>query len=145
MAWVGMGPRDHPLPPPAMGRDVFHYPRLLQAPSILAPDPSGMGQPQFLWETGARASPPASSSPSPRGAFHPQPGLILGITSPQVQLQLLGLFKPQRTPWPPCPTVFDDTSQINPSTGIKKANTWSRVVLQHRHPAVRPLPRAMAL
>ena len=28
--------KTHPVPPPAMGRDTFHYPRLLQALSSLA-------------------------------------------------------------------------------------------------------------
>ena len=35
MAWVGRDLRDHPAPP-TMGRDTFHYTRLLKAPSSLA-------------------------------------------------------------------------------------------------------------
>jgi len=37
MAWVGRDLKDHLTPtPPAMGRDNFHYNRLLKAPSDLA-------------------------------------------------------------------------------------------------------------
>ena len=38
MALAGRNLKDHPIPPPAMGRDTFHHPRLLQAPSNLALD-----------------------------------------------------------------------------------------------------------
>jgi len=41
--------------PPATGRDPFHQPRLLKAPSNLALP--GRGQPQLLWAAWARASP----------------------------------------------------------------------------------------
>ena len=32
MIWVGRDLKSHPVPPPAKGRDTFHWPRLLQAP-----------------------------------------------------------------------------------------------------------------
>ncbi|NXM32068.1 KSR2 Kinase, partial [Oxyruncus cristatus] len=38
MVWVGRELKDDLIPPPAMGRDTFHQPRLLQAPSNLALD-----------------------------------------------------------------------------------------------------------
>lgn len=59
----------------------------------------------------------------------------------------LGLTILQRFPWPrfSCPALFEDSRQINPSTGIKKANAWSRVVPQHHHPAApQPLSGARA-
>ncbi|NXF75326.1 KSR2 Kinase, partial [Sclerurus mexicanus] len=40
MAWLGRDLKAHPVPPPAMGWDTFHQPRLLQAPSNLAVDTS---------------------------------------------------------------------------------------------------------
>jgi len=37
MVWVGRDLKDHLVPtPPAMGRDIFHQPRLLRAPSNMA-------------------------------------------------------------------------------------------------------------
>ena len=45
--------------PPAMGRDPFHWIRLPQAPSNLALDTAGRGQPQLLWAAWARTSPPS--------------------------------------------------------------------------------------
>ncbi|RMB98546.1 hypothetical protein DUI87_24760 [Hirundo rustica rustica] len=43
--WFGLGRtlKTISFPPPAMGRDIFHYPRLLQAPSNLAWDTSRDG------------------------------------------------------------------------------------------------------
>uniref|UniRef100_A0A8C3JV61 Uncharacterized protein n=1 Tax=Calidris pygmaea TaxID=425635 RepID=A0A8C3JV61_9CHAR len=43
MVWVGKGLKDHPVPPPALGRDTSHHTRLLQAPSNLALNPSRDG------------------------------------------------------------------------------------------------------
>jgi len=36
MVWVGRDLIDHPVQPPAIGRDPFHQPRVLRAPSNLA-------------------------------------------------------------------------------------------------------------
>jgi len=41
MVWVGRDLKDHLVPTPsAIGRDTFHYTRLLKAPSNLALDTS---------------------------------------------------------------------------------------------------------
>jgi len=40
MVWVGRDLTDHPVPPPAMGRDPFPQPRVLPAPSSLALSPA---------------------------------------------------------------------------------------------------------
>ena len=44
MFWVGRDLKVHPVPPPATGRDTFHYSRLLQATSSLALDTSRDGE-----------------------------------------------------------------------------------------------------
>jgi len=44
---------------PDMGRDPFHQPSMLRAPSNLALSTARVGQPQLLWATWARASPPS--------------------------------------------------------------------------------------
>jgi len=43
MVWVGRDLTDHPFPPPATGRDPFHQPRVLRAPSSLALDTATEG------------------------------------------------------------------------------------------------------
>ena len=49
MVWLEGDLKDHPVPPLAMGRDTFHYPSWLQAPSSLALGIPGIqGQPQLL-------------------------------------------------------------------------------------------------
>lgn len=41
MVWVGGDLKGHVIPPPAIGRDTFHYPMVLRALSSLALDTSG--------------------------------------------------------------------------------------------------------
>jgi len=45
--------------PPAMGRDPFHQPRVLAAPSNLALNPAREGAATLLWATWASVSPPS--------------------------------------------------------------------------------------
>ncbi|KAM4755607.1 farnesyl pyrophosphate synthase isoform 2-T2 [Cyanocitta cristata] len=60
LVWVGRDIKDHLVPLPCHGRDTFHCPNLLQAPSNLALDTSrDSGQLQLLWAPCARASPPS--------------------------------------------------------------------------------------
>ena len=47
--WIGRDFKAHPVP--AMGRDTFHYARLLQAPSKLARDTSRNGAAPALLES----------------------------------------------------------------------------------------------
>lgn len=49
--WVERHLKAHLIPPPAVGRDNFHYPSLLQVPSSLAldTDRDSPQQPQLLW------------------------------------------------------------------------------------------------
>jgi len=50
LVWAGRDHIDPPVPPPALGRDPFHQPGVLPAPSWTL---LGRGQPQLLWAAGA--------------------------------------------------------------------------------------------